>query len=65
MYVFLAASPRDLAFISVTLVLFVLFTVLSLLPQARRAVSWVPSRDRAECSSYRTRFRGVCLRAAL
>jgi hypothetical protein len=36
MYVYLGHSPRDLAFISVTLILFVAFTVLSLLPQARQ-----------------------------
>jgi hypothetical protein len=33
--VYLGESPRDLAFISVTLILFVLFTAVSLAPQAR------------------------------
>ena len=33
MYIYLGVFPRDIAFISITLVLFVLFTVLSLLPR--------------------------------
>ena len=33
MYIYLGVFPRDIAFISITLVLFLLFTVLSLLPR--------------------------------